>query len=186
MERKEELCKAIKKIGWGYVMLYFSINIGTIDILPSWWAYIMFFREGIQEGIAKEEESANLLKPIGLVLGVYHFIKWLLTIFMIPTDIFIINETSSVLELYYHFQLLTNLANIARKYECPQEKMLLNLRTVQTILLTVIAFAVHFEDLYEVSIILMVIQVIVTMCICFTLRKFKHALEEVEISNFIC
>lgn len=184
MERKEQLCKSIKKIGWGYVMLYFSINIGTIDILPSWWSYIMFFREGIEGGLIQEEESVKLLKPIGLVLGIYGLITWLLTMFTIPTDMLLINEIISVLSLYYHFQLLTNLANIAKKYQCPQERALLNLRTIQTILLTILSFVVHFEDLYELSIVFMIIQIIVMIFICIYLRKFKHALEDLPNESF--
>lgn len=184
MERKERLCKAIKKIGWGYITLYFSINIGTIDILPSWWGYLMLFREGIQEGIAEEEESVNLLKPIGLLLGIYYLITWFLTIFNIPTDVLIVDEIISVLDLYYHFQLLTNLAGIAKKYGCPQEKVLLKLRTAQTILLTILAFTIHFENLLEVSIILMIVQMILMICICLNLRNFKHALEDLPDEVF--
>lgn len=196
MERKEQLAKAIKNIGWGYVMLYFDINLGTIDILPAWWSYFWFFREGINEGISEEEESVNLLKPLGLVLGIYNLITWFMAMFGITSDMFLITEVMSVISLYFHFQLLTNLANIAGKYGCAQKSSILNLRTVQTILLTILAFTVHFEEIYVLSICIMIAQVIVTVCICVVLRKFKHAIEElpetafyeqeVEIQNDLC
>lgn len=179
MGRKERLCKAIKKIGWGYFMLYFDLNLGTIDIFPSWLGY-MFYHEGIRDGIAEEEETAKLLRPIGIILGVYYGITWLLTIFSIPTDLFVVKEIVFVLSLYYHFQLMTNLAHIAKKYKCPQEKGLLHLRTAETILLTILAFTTQFEKLYGLSIILIVFQIIVMICLCVELRSFKHAIENLE------
>lgn len=185
MSKQEQLAKAIQKIGWGYVMLYFNINLGTIDILPAWWSYFWLFREGINEEISEEEKTANLLKPLCIVLGIYNFITWFMTIFGIPTDLFIITEIMSVISLYFHFQLLTNLATIAGKYECPQEKSLLNLRTVQTILLTILAFTVHFEEIYELSVGIMIAQAIVTICICVVLRKFKHSIEELPETAFL-
>lgn len=176
MEERERLCSAIKKIGWGYIFLYFDINLGTMSILPSWVAYVLF-QSGIANGVSAEEESVKLLQPIGIILGIYQGIMWLCKMFMIPTDVLIINETASILSLYFHFQLLTNLANIARKYECPQEKPLLNLRTIQTILLTVLAFTTQFEKLYEISMILVIVQIIIMICLCVELRRFKHELE---------
>lgn len=184
MCKQEQLAKAIKNIGWGYVMLYFDINLGTIDILPAWWSYFWLFREGINEEISEEEKTANLLKPLCTLLGIYNLITWFMTMFGIPSDTFIITEIMSVISLYFHFQLLTNLANIAGKYGCVQKSSILNLRTVQTLLLTVLAFTVHFEEIYELSICIMIVQVIVTVCICVVLRKFKHSIEELPETAF--
>jgi len=188
MSRKEILCKAIKKIGWGYIFLYFDINLGTIDILPAFCAYWMFY-QSIRDGISFEEESANLLKPMAILLMYYQGVLWLFRIFAIPTDYFLITELGSVISLYFHFQLLTNLANIARKYSCFQEKSLLNLRMMQTILLTVLAFTTQFDELYEISLILVVIQIVIMICLCIVLRNFKHALEavsEVDFNHKLC
>ena len=184
MDKKEQLCKAIKKIGWGYVPLYFNFNLGTIDVLPSWWSYFMFFREGI-EGIEEEEESVKLLKPIGIGLGIYYLITWFCTMFGVPTNWFLISEIASIASLYYHFQLLTNLANIAGKYGCEQEKSILTLRTLQTVLLTILAFTVHFEEIYEISLVLAIVQIVVVIITCIVLRNFKRALEQLPDSMFM-
>lgn len=183
MERKEQLSSALRKIFWAYIFLYFNINLGTIDILPSWVAFIMF-SSAIDNGIAKEEASAELLKPITMLLGIYYFITWILAMFGITSGLFLISEAATVIALYFHFQLLTNLANIARKYGCEQEKGLLNLRTVQTILMTILAFTVHFEEIYWLSLTLVVIQVIIMICICYVLSKFRHAIEELSDDVF--
>lgn len=184
MERKERLCKSIKNISWGYIMLYFNINLGTIDILPAWWSYLWLFQTGIKEGIGEEEGSANLLSPLGIVLGIYNLITWFLTMFGIPSDMFLITEIMSVISLYFHFQLLTNLANIAHKYGCEQEQSLLHLRTAHTILMTVLAFTVHFEEIDWLTLCIVVVQVVIMICICFVLSKFRHAIEELPEAVF--
>lgn len=183
MERKEQLCYAIKKIFWGYILLYFHINLGNIDVLPGWLGYI-FFYQAINTGIDEEEESAKLLKPICTILAVYNFITWLLTMFAIPTDIFIVNDVVAVIALYFHFQLLTNLANIAHKYGCEQEQSLLHLRTANTVLMTILAFTVHFEEIYWLSLCIVVVQAVIMVCICFVLSKFRYAIEDLPETAF--
>lgn len=183
MERKEQLCSAIKKIFWGYILLYFNINLGTIDILPGWLGYI-FFYQAINNGIDMEEESVKLLKPICTILAVYNFITWFLNMFAISTDIYIVNEVVAVIALYFHFQLLTNLANIAHKYGCEQKQSLLHLRTVHTILMTILAFTVHFEEIYWLSLCIVVVQVVIMICICFVLSKFKYTIEDLPENVF--
>jgi len=184
MQRKEQLANAIKNISWGYIMLYFNINLGTIDILPAWWSYLWLFQTGIKEGLSEEEESVRLLKPLSLILGIYNLITWFMTMFGIPSDVFIITEFMSVIALYFHFQLLTNLATIAGKYSCFQEKSLLHLRTIHTILMTVLTFTVHFEEIYWLSLGIIVVQVVIMICICVVLRNFKRAIEELPESAF--
>lgn len=183
MERNELLCKSIKKIAWGYVFLYFDINLGTIDVLPAFWGYWLFYK-AIRDGISLEEENANLLKPIAIVLVIYQSVLWILHSLGIATDILLVSEFRTILSLYFHFQLLTNLANIARRYQCPQEKALLRVRTIQTILLTILAFTTPFEDLYAISLILVVVQIVIIVCLCFVLRDFKHTLEDVLDIHF--
>ena len=178
MERKDLLYGAIKKIAWAYVFLYFDINLGTIDILPAFWAYWIFYK-AIRDSISLEEETANLLKPIAILLVIYQSILWLLRCFAIPTEILLITEIGAVVSLYFHFQLLTNLADIARRYQCPQERFLLRFRTMQTILQTILAFTTPFEELYTISLILVIIQIVIIICLCFVLRDFKHTLENV-------
>lgn len=183
MERKEQLCRALRKTAWGYMMLYFDINLGTIDILPSWLGFILFY-QAIRDGISKEEESAGLLKPISILPGVYYGMTWLLKIFGISTDTYLIDEIIAVISLYFHFQFLTNLANIAGKYGCTQKKSILILRTAQTVLLTLLAFAVQFQELYKLTLFLAVVQIAVMICLCIVLHGLKKALTEIPDEQF--
>lgn len=183
MEHREQLSRALRKIFWGYIFLYFDLNIATIDILPAGLGYI-FFYQAIRDCLMKEDASTKLLNPICWILIIYRIIEWLMNIFQIPTDIFIITEMMSVIALYFHFQLLTNLANIAHKYECAVENTLLSLRTVHTILMTILAFTVHFKEIEWLSLLIMVAQVFIMVFICATIGKFRRAIDALPEAAF--
>ena len=178
MERKEQLSRALRKIFWAYIFLYFDINIGTIDLLPAGLGYI-FFYQAIRDGIETEEESSKLLKPICWILIIYRIVEWFMNILQLPTDIFIITEIMSVIALYFHFQLLTNLANIAHKYECPVENTLLALRTVHTVLMTIFAFTVHFKEIEWLSLMIMIAQIFIMIFICAVIGKFRRLIDHI-------
>lgn len=178
MERKEQLSRALRKIFWAYIFLYFDINIGTVDLLPAGLGYI-FFYQAIRDGIETEEESSKLLKPICWILIIYRIVEWFMNILQLPTDIFIITEMMSVIALYFHFQLLTNLANIAHKYECPVENTLLALRTVHTVLMTILAFTVHFKEIEWLSMMIMIAQIFIMIFICAVIGKFRRLIDHI-------
>ena len=175
MTQREQLSRSLRKIFWGYIFLYFDIKLGTIDILPAWLGYV-FFYQGIRNGIEVEENSAKLLKPICVALIIYSLINWFMTMLGIEIDILIISDVFAVIALYFHFQLLTNLANIADKYSYLGVNTLLNLRTVHTVLMTILAFTVHFEEIDWLSMFIVVVQVIVMICICSVIAKFRRFL----------
>ena len=62
------ICTAVKKIAWGFFLVLIAINIGTIDILPDWAGYILMV--SALPVLATQEESANLLRPFGIILVV--------------------------------------------------------------------------------------------------------------------
>lgn len=183
MERKEQLVSALRKIFWAYIFLYFDINIETIDILPAWVAYL-FFYQAIQNALIHEEESTKLLKPICIILVIARFLDWIIVMFSIEMNILLISELFAVIQLYFHFQLLTNLANIAHKYECPQESSLLTFRTIHTVLLTILAFTLQFPKIEGLSFIILIVQVIILVCICVVIYQFRKAVEELPDSAF--
>ena len=177
MTQKEQLSQTLRKIFWAYIFLYFDINLGTIDILPAGLGYI-FFYQAIRDCFEKEEPSTELLKPICWILIIYRIIEWFMNIFQLPTDIFIITEMMSVVALYFHFQFLTNLANIAHKYDCPVENTLLALRTVHTVMMTILTFTVHFKEIEWLSLMIVVAQVFIMIFICYVIGKFRHMVDQ--------
>ena len=79
----------------------------------------------------------------------------------------------SVLVLYFNFQLLTNLAEVARKYGYPEEKKMLQLRTVQAILTTVAAIPLPWEEVGYLYFGLAVVHLIVVAWICVVLFRLR-------------
>ena len=183
MAQREQLSQALRKIFWAYIFLYFDINLGTIDILPAGLGYI-FFYQAIRDCLEQEEKSTELLKPICWILIIYRIVEWFMNIFQLPTDIFIITEMMSVVALYFHFQFLTNLANIAHKYDCPVENTLLALRTVHTIMMTLLTFTVHFKEIEWLSLIIVVSQVFIMILICYVLSQFRHMVDNLPEEMF--
>ena len=174
---KQNLCSAIKKIGWGYIFLHINLSFNTVSITPNWVAYILFVQA--LPALGEEEESVNLLKPLGILLGVLEGIYWINTGFFggaLPAQI--TSVITSVISLYFHFQLLTNLASIAGKYGCSQEKKLLTLRTVKTILTTVVTITNTFLLVNWVVLVMAVVLLIVTIWICAVVFSFKGELEK--------
>lgn len=176
IEQKELLCKALKQSAWGYIFLYFNINIATLDLLPSWIGYLLFHK-AIKTEISQYESSASLLKPLAAFLGIYHFISWIIEAFGITTNIYIIGDIVGAIALYFHFQLLTNLSNIAGKYHCSHQKILLTMRNIQTILTTILIFLAYTEW-YGVVLFLIVVQIVVAICIFIELRSLRKAIEQ--------
>lgn len=174
--KPRELCEAISKIVWGYILLHLDFNLNTLDILPNWAGYLLFI--SALPTIGEEEESAKLLKPLGTILATLEVVSWINKGFVNSYfNLEAVSIIASAISLYFHFQLLTNLAGIAHKYECSQEKKLLNLRTVKTLLTTFFAIITSLEIENYVINALLIVFLIVTIWICKVLFSFKKELE---------
>ena len=139
----ERLYRGVSHAAWAYFFLYFNINLGSINILPDFVCYLLLWSAiGCLE---EEERDLTLLRPLCVLLGAWAGADWLFTLFQEPldgqfppVDLFL-----AVAALYFHFQLFTDFAHLAARYQPPGEELdrsLLRLRTAQTLFLT--AFAV--------------------------------------------
>lgn len=185
MENRAELCKAINLIAWGYIFLYFNINVGIVNIMPAWVGFI-FFIIAINKTICKEEPSAKLLQPLGIFLAVYNGIIWVLSILELSYNTSLIGTLATVISMYFHFQLLTNVAAIAEKCEYPEKKKLLTLRTVLIILETVLMFSETFvEEYYTVVVVIAIVEVVIAVWICIVLFNFKKYFRKTENQSIV-
>lgn len=139
MTDRETLYRGASHAAWGYFFLYLDINLGTLNILPDWAAYLLFLSAiGKLQG---ERRDLALLRPLGILLAVWNGADWLavlgggsVTGHLPPVDLVI-----SVVQLYFHFQFLTDCAGLAAAYQSPGKGVdarLLRWRTLQTVLLT--------------------------------------------------
>lgn len=194
MAKYQTLYDGISKTAWGYFFLYFNINLGTVSILPSFVGYILFLRT--IKILEDEERELALLKTLGTILAVWNFVEWVASWFSYSfgNQWHFINIIIGLINLYFHFQLITNLASIATKYQqdgYEQDKKLLRYRTIQTIMLTVFlimsSFSLVFNEVWAyISIALAIVYVVVCVCLMkalFDLRKCLKTDEEIQANE---
>lgn len=146
METKT-LSSAIKKVAISYILIYLHINISVIDILPDWLGYFLIV--SVLPVLSQKEKSAQLLKPFGIALGVWNIVEWVLKIAGAELNLTIINIVFSIITIYFHFQLITNIA--ALDIEDRKKKRLLDLRTATVILHTVLRISVLIPSVISVD-----------------------------------
>ena len=127
---------ALKKIAWGYVFIYFSLNLGPVDALPVWVGYILLLQA--LDGVAEREPSAGLLKPFAFVLITVELVRWVLAWFSGSLVMPWISVITGIVGLYFHFQLLTNLADTAARDGSAYGRRLRFFRNLQVMLVTVL------------------------------------------------
>lgn len=176
MSDRVRLAEAVRRIALGYVLLHLNINLGTLDILPDWVGHCLILSS--LPVLAGEEKSAALLKPFGMILTVWSGLQWIFSLFGDSWDGGILGTVIAIVGLYYHFQLLTNLAAISEKYGCPETGRILTLRTVLTVIDTVFSLPLPWED-WEVAVFLLCLIMLVAMIwICRVLFSLRRSLTE--------
>ena len=187
------LVVSIGRVAWGYVFLYldFNLNINamSLNLLPDWACYV--FVLAALPGLALAEKSSALLRPLAWILLVAEAIHWLLALLGISPDSGMLYTIASavitVVSLYFHFQLLTNVADIAARYSERRARSIRILRNVTVVLgtITFLPWPVYLLDVgmqTAVALLLIIvalIQVIWTLAALFGLRgEIRRAGEE--------
>ena len=183
METKT-LYSAIKKIAISYIFIYFSINIVVFDILPDWLGYFMIV--SVLPLLSQEEKSAQLLRPFGITLGIWNIIEWALKILGAEWDLTLIGLIIGIITIYFHFQLITNIASL--DIEQPKRKRMLMLRTIIVVLHTLLVLWLfvpknHFDDeIYAyIAMFMSIPQVILCLWIAGELFGLSKKMKEKEI-----
>ena len=181
------LSSAIKKVAISYVLIYLHINISVIDILPDWLGYFLIV--SVLPVLSQKEKSAQLLKPFGIALGVWNIVEWLLKIAGDELNLYVISLVFSIITIYFHFQLITNIA--ALDIEETKRKRLLNLRTATVILHTVLRISVLLPSVISVDneiysyimMFLLIPQLIICFWISVELFSISKTIKENELSE---
>ena len=183
METKT-LSSAIKKIAISYILIYLHINISVIDILPDWLGYFLIV--SVLPMLSQKEKSAQLLKPFGIAIGIWNIFEDVLKIAGDELNLTVISLVFSIITIYFHFQLITNVANL--DIEEPTKKRLLNLRTATVILHTVLTFSLFIPTVIDVDneiytyilMIMLIPQLIICFWISGELFKISKVMKEKE------
>ena len=177
----EQLSAAIKKIAWAYVLLHLNFYLGTLNILPNWLGYILILQALPQ--ISQMEESAALLRPLGILLALWEGLLWGAQLFSLQLKLELVNYLATAISLYFHFQLLTNLAHIAEACHYPKKQRLLHLRTVRTLLITLLVLPVPWQSHWVLTAAIIAANLIVAVWICDVLFSLKAALLAEELAQ---
>jgi len=178
VNEREKLCQAIGYVAWGYVLMHVDFFLGTIDLLPEWAGYLLILRA--LPALGEERPSALLLRPLGLLLAAWAGVSWLGKIFALtlPATLYALEVIAAVVSLYFHFQLLTDLAAVARAHGAAEERRLLRLRTVKTLLTTVLTLTLPWRTGAGevVAVVVMVAQLLTALGLCGALFSLRKAL----------
>lgn len=183
----EKLAPVLRRIAWAYFFLYFNITIGPIDILPSWAGYLMIF--SAIPVLALYEESAGLLRNVAAILAAWSVLDWALTILEANTygsgllySLYALTAAvMQVIAIYFHFQLLTNLAGIAGSMNLEyRQRRLLSLRTWNTVIQTILTVYTAFPvpDIFWAAMVLLILNLLILVLIVICLFGFRKELEE--------
>ena len=168
----QKLASAVKNIAWGYLLLHFNVNLGRIDILPDWAGYLLILTA--LPVLGEKRPSALLLKPLGQLLAAYSGLVWFATILGWTNEIPALTILAGVVRLYFHFQLLTDLAAVGQGG--PEGNTILHMRTVYTVIATLVFLPFPWEEISGLTLALAIVWVIVALCLCYTLFRLRRSL----------
>lgn len=146
---RKSIYDGISRAAWGYFFLYFDINFGTVSILPRFVGWLLFLSA---IGRLKEtRRDLDLLRPLAILLAAWSAADWLASWVGADVDGLLpaLDLIVAVAGMYFHFQLMTDCAALAAACQ-PEgaglDRRLLRWRTVQTVLLTVMALSLYAAE----------------------------------------
>ncbi|MBQ8496784.1 MAG: hypothetical protein IJ489_04920 [Clostridia bacterium] len=180
--RSSEFCKALKKIGWSYVFIHIHFKLGTFDLLCDWIGYLLILSAvGI---LTEEEPTAKLLRPFAIALAAVSGIESAVSLFGASIDIFnIVTILTTVISIYLQFQLLTNIADMAKRRNYPNTGRIIKLRTVVCVL-HVAAMSILYIDILQTDWLMIAVPIVYLVLIAWiwsvliSLRVFAQENEE--------
>lgn len=174
---RNRVARAVGLIAWGYLLLCFHLTVGTIVWYQNWLCYIFFLKA--MGGLEPVVPAVKLLFPLGVLLGVWEGLLWGMSAVGIQdfTLLYGLQLVASVLMIYFHFQFLTNLAEIAAQAMLPQRIPLLCLRTIRTLFTTVTALPIAWTEVYPLAVVLGIVGVVIGICTCVVLFGLRKALK---------
>ena len=114
---RANLYLALTKVAWAYVLLHVNFSLGTLNLLPNWAAYLLLWQAIALLG--GDLRDLTLLKPFCVLLGVWDGADWLCALFGTSLEGLTapFHLILAAVSVYFHFQLLTDLALLAESRE---------------------------------------------------------------------
>lgn len=142
MTQYQQLYTGVSRAAWGYLFVYLDLKLGNVSILPSFVGIFLFL--SCVDLLEEFRRDLALLRPLGRILALWHIGSWLASWFGVTLDAYfsILPLMIRLASLYFHFQLLTDLAGLAMVYQKEDsalDRRILKWRTLHTLLLTAMA-----------------------------------------------
>lgn len=179
---------ALSRIAWAYLLILLNFRINDLDLLPNWAGYLLIFLAIGQ--LSGELRNLPLLKPFCILLGIAAGVDWLalpLSGAELTGRFFLLSALVACVALYFHFQLLTDLAGLAGRREeagplARRLRICRNVEAVTRVLALLLAWLPGPEGLLTALAALLVITGLVVCIIIahdlFALRRFFPEEEE--------
>ncbi len=131
----QEKTNTIRSIAWGYFFLFINFSLNNWSLLPAWFAWYKFGRAigGLKEIRPKLVLLENFVPP----LLVWSLLEWQ-QFFELPGWLRPVGVLLSLMTLYFHFHLLTELSALASD---ALAQRLLRCRTASVVMQTALALA---------------------------------------------
>lgn len=135
-EQNALIPRALSHIAWGNLLILLDFNLNRLDVLPNWVGYLLiFYAIG---WLAGELRDLPLLRPFCTLLLLAELADWVavfLTGEALTGRLFLVNALIVCVSLYFHFQLLGDLAGLAGRREeaGPLARRLLGCRNVDAV-----------------------------------------------------
>lgn len=150
MNNREMLYRGLSCAAWGYLFLNFDFNLGRVSILPRFVGFL--FLLCAINSLFKERDNLLLLRPICIFFAAYYAVDWGLSFVGQGLDMHILflDLLLVAVQLYFHFQFLTDIAALAKL--CPEDgekfaARLRHCRIIYTLLSTAVALTAMIPSL---------------------------------------
>lgn len=170
-QNREDLRACLSRFAWGYVFFLLNINLGTLEILPNWVGMLLFYKA--LPVLAQWQPDARLLPPLAVLLGWCEGVSWLLALVDVSLPE-LVSILVAVVSLYFHFQLLTNLADLADDLGCAQGKNLRIFRTINVLLATCTALPLPWARIPLAATLLMGVSLILLIGLLYNLFSLRN------------
>lgn len=176
---RDKIISAAARSQLAFFFLYFNISVQQVSILPAFIGWILFLT--VIDRIEDVREDAKLLRPFAYAMIAWEFAAWVLSFWHIDLEgeQVILSVIVTMISIYFIFQIMTDFAAIAGKYEADHlVGSFKRWRSIQVILQTAVMVVIFFseyisEDLIYVSIGMGIVFIIASICLIILLGDLK-------------
>lgn len=158
--KKPSLYASIWLVIIGYAFMYdqlfcqlqLRVSEGSAPLYPGWLCYV-FILLAIPT-LAGYQKSVTLLRPLAWYLGAVTLVRWIFQLAGWVPDgwyVYAVNVITSVVVLYFHFQLQTNLCKIIKPFNSERARLIRIFRSVSAVINTVMCFPIQLGQSPEME-----------------------------------